>query len=53
MNWKTLLVPHDFSTGAAKALAIAADLAARDEGMILLLHVTPIRDRLRISHHCV
>lgn len=42
MNWKNILVPHDFSSGAARAQALAGDLAMRFGGRITLLHVTPL-----------
>ncbi|MBK8252914.1 MAG: universal stress protein [Polyangiaceae bacterium] len=42
MNWKTLLVPHDFSTAAERAHSLACDLAAMCGGRVVLLHVSPI-----------
>ncbi|MCA9676924.1 MAG: universal stress protein [Kofleriaceae bacterium] len=38
--WKTLLVPHDFSPCAEKALSLAVDLARQEGGAIVLVHVT-------------
>lgn len=38
MPWKTILVPHDFSTSANHALAIARDEAKAHAGTIVLLH---------------
>lgn len=42
MNWKTFLVAHDFSSGAAKAQSVAGDLARISAGRVVLLHVTPL-----------
>ena len=42
MNWKNILVPHDFSAGAARAQALAGDLAQRFGARVTLLHVTPL-----------
>lgn len=42
MNWKNILVPHDFSSGAARAQALAGDLALTLGGRVVLLHVTPL-----------
>lgn len=42
MNWKNILVPHDFSAGAAKAQTLAGDLALRFGARVTLLHVTPL-----------
>jgi nucleotide-binding universal stress UspA family protein len=39
MAWKTILVPHDFSTSANHATAIARDEAKIHGGTLLLLHV--------------
>lgn len=39
MDWKTILVPHDFSASANHAAAMARDLAKLTRGRILLLHV--------------
>lgn len=39
MSWKTILVPHDFSSSANHALAIARDEAKAHGSKILVLHV--------------
>src|SRR4051812_42755828 len=39
MTWKTILVPHDFSTSANHATAIARDEAKLHGGTLVLLHV--------------
>ena len=39
MNWKTILVPHDFSSSANHAAAIARDEAKAHGSKLLLLHV--------------
>jgi nucleotide-binding universal stress UspA family protein len=39
MLWKTILVPHDFSSSANHATAIARDEAKLHGGTIVLLHV--------------
>jgi nucleotide-binding universal stress UspA family protein len=39
MTWKTILVPHDFSTSANHAAAIARDEAKLHGGKLVLLHV--------------
>ena len=39
MSWKTILVPHDFSSSANHATAIARDEARAHGGTIVLLHV--------------
>ena len=39
MAWKTILVPHDFSTSANHATAIARDEAKLHGGTLVLLHV--------------
>lgn len=36
-----ILVPYDFSPSAAGALAVAADLAARHHGTLLVMHAIP------------
>jgi nucleotide-binding universal stress UspA family protein len=38
MHWKTILVPHDFSSSANHAAALARDEAKMHGGKILLLH---------------
>ncbi len=40
--WKTLLVPHDFSSSANHAAALARDHAKQAGGKLLLLHVVDI-----------
>lgn len=42
MNWKTILVPHDFSDSATHALAIARDEAKAHGAKIVLLHVVDL-----------
>lgn len=42
MNWKNILVPHDFSAGADRALVVAGDLALTFGARVVLLHVTPL-----------
>jgi nucleotide-binding universal stress UspA family protein len=39
MIWKTILVPHDFSSPANHACAIARDEAMAHNGTLILLHV--------------
>jgi nucleotide-binding universal stress UspA family protein len=39
MSWKTILVPHDFSSSANHALAIARDEAKAHGSQVLVLHV--------------
>ena len=39
MIWKTILVPHDFSSSANHALAIARDEAKAHGARVILLHV--------------
>jgi nucleotide-binding universal stress UspA family protein len=41
--FKRILVPHDFSSSASDALAVAAELAERHGGRVTVLHVlTPL-----------
>jgi nucleotide-binding universal stress UspA family protein len=40
--WKKVLVPHDFSTCAAHALGLAADLARIHQASLVVLHVSPL-----------
>lgn len=40
--WKTLLVPHDFSPCADRALALASDLARLHGSKVVLVHVTDL-----------
>jgi nucleotide-binding universal stress UspA family protein len=46
MMWKTLLVPHDFSPSADRALRVAADLAKLHGGSIALLHVSELPENV-------
>ena len=46
MNWKTILVPHDFSSSANHAAAIARDEAKQHGGAIILLHVIELPHQL-------
>jgi universal stress protein A len=46
MTWKTILVPHDFSSPANHAAAIARDEAKVHGGKILLLHVIELPAQL-------
>ena len=39
MQWKTILVPHDFSSSANHAAAVARDEAKLHGGTLVLLHV--------------
>jgi universal stress protein A len=42
MRWQTLLVPHDYSPCADRALALAVDLARTHQSRIVLVHVTDL-----------
>jgi nucleotide-binding universal stress UspA family protein len=42
MRWQTLLVPHDYSPCADRALGLAVDLARAHKAKIILLHVTDL-----------
>lgn len=44
--WRRLLVPHDFSACAARALRVAGDLAELHRAAITLLHVSPLPPNL-------
>jgi nucleotide-binding universal stress UspA family protein len=46
MTWKTILVPHDFSTSANHAAAIARDEAKLHGGTLVLLHVIDLPHQL-------
>ena len=46
MAWKTILVPHDFSTSANHAAAIARDVAKLHGGTLVLLHVIDLPHQL-------
>lgn len=43
--WKTILVPHDFSPGAARAAQLAHDLAKVHGGKLVFLHVAELAIR--------
>lgn len=47
MNWKTILVPHDFSASANHALAIARDEAKAHGAKILMLHVVDLPSQFK------
>ena len=47
MNWKTILVPHDFSSSANHAAAIARDEAKLHGSKLLLLHVIQLPGQLQ------
>lgn len=47
MIWKTILVPHDFSSSANHALAIARDEAKLHGAQLLLLHVIDLPGQLK------
>ncbi|MGE5185628.1 MAG: universal stress protein [Acidobacteriota bacterium] len=47
MIWKTILVPHDFSSAANHAAAIARDEAKTHGARILLLHVIDLPHQLQ------
>jgi universal stress protein A len=42
MTWKTILVPHDFSSPANHATALARDEAKLHGGTVILLHVVEL-----------
>jgi nucleotide-binding universal stress UspA family protein len=46
MSWKTILVPHDFSSPANHACALARDEAKAHGGKLLLLHVIDLPSQL-------
>lgn len=46
MIWKRLLVPHDFSACAARALRLAVDLAKVQGSEVILLHVSDLPSNL-------
>ncbi|MCW5805640.1 MAG: universal stress protein [Deltaproteobacteria bacterium] len=46
MNWKTILVPHDFSASAAHATEIARDEAKQRGSRVILLHVIELPHQL-------
>lgn len=47
MNWKTILIPHDFSASANHAAAIARDEAKAHGSKLLLLHVIQMPAQLQ------
>lgn len=47
MIWKTILVPHDFSSSANHAVAIARDEAKLHGAQLLLLHVIDLPGQLK------
>lgn len=47
MNWKTILVPHDFSSSANHAAAVARDEAKAHGGTLVLLHVIELPTQLQ------
>ena len=47
MSWKTILVPHDFSSSANHAAAVARDEAKTHGARILLLHVIDLPHQLQ------
>jgi nucleotide-binding universal stress UspA family protein len=47
MNWKTILVPHDFSSSANHALAIARDEAKTHGAQVMLLHVIDLPSQFK------
>jgi nucleotide-binding universal stress UspA family protein len=42
MPWKTILVPHDFSSCANHAAALARDIAQKHGAKLILLHVAQL-----------
>jgi len=46
MNWKTILVPHDFSSSANHAAAIARDEAKAHGSTLILLHVIQLPSQM-------
>jgi universal stress protein A len=46
MAWKRILVPYDFSTCAAQALRLAADLAELHGARIVVLHASELPENL-------
>ncbi len=46
MLWKTILVPHDFSSSANHAAALARDEAKLHGGTLVLLHVVELPSQL-------
>ncbi len=46
MRFKKILCPTDFSEASRHAVRIAADLAARDDGELCLVHVVEVEPAL-------
>ena len=46
MPWKTILVPHDFSSSANHAAALARDEAKVHGGKVILLHIVELPSQL-------
>ncbi len=46
MTFKKVLCPTDFSDASRLAVRVAADLAARDQGELRLVHVVPVEPAL-------
>lgn len=44
--WKRILVPHDWSECAERALEVAGELALQSQGQLILLHVSPLPPNL-------
>lgn len=42
LNWKTILIPTDFSEGSRQALRIASELAQTHSAKLHILHVTEL-----------
>jgi len=49
MSWRTILVPHDFSSSANHAAALARDLALKFGARLVLLHVTEVPSGIGID----
>ena len=44
--WKTILLPHDFSSGADRAATLAHDLAKVHGARLVILHVAELKREL-------
>lgn len=53
MNWKTILVPHDFSSSANHAAAIARDESKLHGSKLLLLHVIQLPSQFQADQAIV
>ena len=53
MIWKTILVPHDFSSAANHAAAVARDEAKTHGANIVLLHVIDLPYQIAAEHAIV